>query len=29
MLYYNTFDISDAIDVNETSASKEYIIFHY
>ena len=29
MLYYDTFDISDGIDVNKTSASKECIIFHY
>lgn len=29
MLYYNIIDVFESIDANETSASKEYIIYHY
>ena len=29
MLYYNIIDVVESIDANETSASKEYIIYHY
>ena len=29
MLYYNRIDVSEGIDVNKTSASKEGIICHY
>ena len=29
MLYYNRIDISESIDVNKISASKQYIICHY
>ena len=29
MLYYDRIDVSEGIDVNKTSASKEYDICHY
>ena len=29
MLYYDRIDVSEGIDVNKTSASKECIICHY
>ena len=29
MLYYDRIDVSTGIDVNNTSASKLFIIFHY
>ena len=29
MLYYDRIDVSEGIDVNKTSASKECDIFHY
>ena len=29
MLYYNRIDISEGIDFNKTSSSKEFIICHY
>ena len=29
MLYFNRIDVSKGIDVNKTSASKEYDICHY
>ena len=29
MLYYNRIDVSEGIDVNETSASKQCDICHY
>ena len=28
MLYYDKIDVSEGIDVNKTSASKEYNIYH-
>ena len=29
MLYYDRIDISEGIDINQTSESKEYNICHY
>ena len=29
MLYFGRIDVSEGIDVNKTSASKECIIWHY
>ena len=29
MLYYNRIDVSEGINVNKTSASKEYNVCHY
>ena len=29
MLYYDRIDVSERIDINKTSASKECHIFHY
>ena len=29
MLYYDRIDVSEGIDVNKTSASKEYGVCHY
>ena len=29
MLYYDRIDVSDGTDVNKTSESKEYDIYHY
>ena len=29
MLWYQKIDVSEGIDVNKTSASKEYELFHY
>ena len=29
MLYFGRIDVSEGIDVNQTSASKECIIWHY
>ena len=29
MSYYDRIDVSEGIDINKTSASKEYIICHY
>ena len=29
MLYYDRIDVAEGIDVNKTSASKEYNVCHY
>ena len=29
MIYYDRIDVSEGIDVNKTSASKEYDVCHY
>ena len=29
MLYYDRIDVSEGIDINKTSASKECVICHY
>ena len=29
MLYFDRIDVSERIDVNKTSASKDFDIFHY